>query len=396
MAMTNITGKVSFHSGKTLSIAHNLGKERNSEKWNKDGHISAERTPLNVVLTNTPLKDFFEETFGEAIEKYNIANEKKHPDRVTSVKEYYNKQKNKAQESIFQLSDHENYIKLVDEVGEKKADEIHKQYLTDVYNQFKKENPSLKIFSATIHLDETKYGTPHLHLDYLPVAESNRGLTTKVSMDGAMKQLGFIRERKQKYSETPYKQWLNAQRLRAEQIASKYINVIPSEPSVIGHQQQNEWRAKEQKRNAVQKLTGAFTANRTKDNAQAVIDNAESIKQVARQEAKEITDKAKVEQLKAKKFMEIADNKISIANQAIAEAQRNIAIAEKNNKVVNTKIGKLAVTIEQEVQKRIAPKNLFLRQQQEDERYKNRNYEQQQAVQELLQKVKNKSTQKGR
>ena len=88
-----IEGKISFHVGKKLSISHNLGKERTSPNWNKDGHINAERTPLNVILINIPLKDFFKETFSEAIEKYNTANEKKHPDRVTSVEKYYNEQK---------------------------------------------------------------------------------------------------------------------------------------------------------------------------------------------------------------------------------------------------------------------------------------------------------------
>lgn len=345
MAMTNITGKVSFHSGKTLSIAHNLGSERTAGNWNKDGHISPERTPLNVVLTNTPLKEFFEETFSEAIENYNIANKKKHPDRVTSVKEYYNKQKGKAQESIFQLSDHENYLKLVNEVGEQQADEIHKAYLTDVYHQFKKENPSLKIFSATIHLDETKDGTPHLHLDYLPVAESNRGLTTKVSMDGAMKQLGFIRERNQKYNETSYKQWLNAQRSRVEQIASKYINVIPSEPTVIGHQQPQQWKAQEQKKNAVQKLVGAFVANKTKDNAQAVIDNAESIKQIAQQEAKKITDEANIIQRESdlmrreeafkKEVIEKANN---INTRAKSVAKREAAVESREKEIFKKEI----------------------------------------------------------
>ena len=272
-----IAGKISFHVGKKLSISHNLGKERTSPNWNKDGHINAERTPLNVILINIPLKDFFKETFSEAIEKYNTANEKKHPDRVTSVEKYYNEQKNKAQEAIFQMSDHENYLKMVSEVGQLEADKIHIAYLTDVYNQWIMDNPSLKIFSATIHMDETRDGAPHLHLDFVPIAESTRGLAVKVSMDGAMKQLGYIREPKQKFSETPYKQWLTSQREQVEKLGEKYINVIPSEPCVVGHQQPQEWKAQEQKRNAVQKLTEAFTSKKTIANAQAIIDNAEEI-----------------------------------------------------------------------------------------------------------------------
>ncbi len=315
-----IAGKISFHVGKKLSISHNLGKERTSPNWNKDGHINAERTPLNVILINIPLKDFFKETFSEAIEKYNTANEKKHPDRVTSVEKYYNEQKNKAQEAIFQMSDHENYLKMVSEVGQLEADKIHIAYLTDVYNQWIMDNPSLKIFSATIHMDETKDGAPHLHLDFVPVAESTRGLAVKVSMDGAMKQLGYIREPKQKYSETPYKQWLTSQRERVEKLGEKYINVIPSEPCVVGHQQPQEWKAQEQKRNAVQKLTEAFTSKKTIANAQAIIDNAEDIRLIAKQEAKKITDNAKVQQLKAEKLQ----SQINQREVALADPERII------------------------------------------------------------------------
>lgn len=386
MAMANIAGKISFHVGKKLSISHNLGKERISPNWNKDGHINADRTPLNVVLTNTPLKEFFKETFSEAIESYNAANEKKHPDRVTSIDKYYSDQKGKAQEAIFQMSDHDNYLKMVNEVGLQRADEIHKAYLTDVYNQWVKENTSLKVFSATIHMDETKDGAPHLHLDFIPVAESSRGLTIKLSMDGAMKQLGFIRESKQKYAETPYKQWLNTHRGKVEHLAEQYITVIPSEPSVVGHQQPQEWKAQEGKRSAVQKLTDAFTAKKTISNAQAIIDNAEDIKRVAAQDAKRITDNAKVQQLKAEKYVDELKKEAEELNQeytAIKEKINSKAdFLEKSENRIKAKTIELTKkeaviekTIEAEVQARVGMQNFVNRQTDEDVRYRRKIHE---------------------
>lgn len=247
----DIRAKVSMHIGKAYSVKHNL-REYDATKWNTDGHIQPERSALNQILTHTNLKDYFKDTFGEAIEEYNEKNKSKHPDRIMSLNEYYNKYKGHAQECIMQLGNHENYLELVQQLGQKYADELHIKFLTQLYQQWIKDNPSLKVFSAVIHMDETKDGTPHLHLDFLPVAESTRGLTVKVSMDGAMKQLGFNRKTKAKdgqndsYNDTPYKRWLVHQREQVESLASKYITLIPSETFCKARRQETwEWRAEQ-------------------------------------------------------------------------------------------------------------------------------------------------------
>ena len=247
----NIEAKASMHVGKKYSITHNL-RTYDANKWNKDGHIQSDRTPLNVVLTNTDLKSFFKKTFGAAIEQFNEKNKDKHPERLTSVDEYYNKYRGHAQECIMQMGDHESYLKLVEKVGQDKADEIHQEFLTRTYQNWITDNPSLKVFSATIHMDETKDGTPHIHLGFLPVAESSRGLTVKVSMDGAMKQLGLNRKTKAKdgqndsYSDTPYKRWLSQQRERVEALTNEYLTLIPSEPFTKRRRQETwQWRAQQ-------------------------------------------------------------------------------------------------------------------------------------------------------
>ena len=40
--------------------------------------------------------------------------------------------------------------------------------LEEYAKEFEIRNPTLKVFNAVIHLDEE---TPHLHLDYVPVAK---------------------------------------------------------------------------------------------------------------------------------------------------------------------------------------------------------------------------------
>lgn len=247
----NIEAKASMHVGKKYSLKHNL-REYDANKWNTDGHIQSDRSHLNEKLTHTELRDFFQKTFGAAIDQYNEKNREKHPDRMTSVDDYYNKYKGHAQECIMQMGDHENYMELIKLVGQEKADYIHKQFLTRAYKNWLKDNPSLKVFSATIHMDEIKDGTPHIHLDFLPVAESSRGLTVKVSMDGAMKKLGYDRKTKAKdgendsYKETPYRRWLSQQRERVEILANEYVHLIPSQPFTKRRRQETwQWRAQQ-------------------------------------------------------------------------------------------------------------------------------------------------------
>ena len=51
------------------------------------------------------------------------------------------------------------------------------------------ETPNLRVFNATIHMDET---TPHLHLDYIPVATGyKQGLKVRNSLSKALECQGL-------------------------------------------------------------------------------------------------------------------------------------------------------------------------------------------------------------
>lgn len=60
----------------------------------------------------------------------------------------------------------------------------------DKYMQdFQRRNPTLRVFSAYLHMDEA---TPHLHIDFVPYTTgSKRGLDTRVSLKQALSALGF-------------------------------------------------------------------------------------------------------------------------------------------------------------------------------------------------------------
>lgn len=249
----NISGKTTFHDGKKWSGTHNARTEKAMSEWNQDGHINPRLTPENEILLwgksewmsqsdfvesgekYCDLKAIFDQTFGDALVKFNNA-QTKHPERVIgyskgqieglreqltaklakngspseiaevekqlqqkirdkAVSTYLAEQKKNIHESIVQLSDHKNFELLCNQVGEEKAREMHKEYLHRCVEDWQKNNPNLMIVGAAIHFDEA---TPHVHIDWMSVGHSNRGLTVKVSMDAALKEQGFEREKKKR------------------------------------------------------------------------------------------------------------------------------------------------------------------------------------------------------
>ena len=86
-----------------------------------------------------------------------------------AVSSYYSEQKKNVQEAIIQMSDSNNFKQLCDKIGYDKAIKQHIEFLTKVYYDWQRNNPSLKIFSAVIHCDEA---TPHMHIDFVPTAET--------------------------------------------------------------------------------------------------------------------------------------------------------------------------------------------------------------------------------
>ena len=164
----------SFKKGKG-NVEHN----NREEKIERD-NIDKERTKDNITLVNIPIKEFYEQTFGAAVEEYN--SKQTRADR--KMGSYYDKiaadsKKNLFYEIVLQIGDmHDTNCRdnPEKEIG------LLKQYA----EEFEIRNPTLKVFNAVIHLDEE---TPHLHIDYVPVAINlTRGLSIQNSQTKALEQ----------------------------------------------------------------------------------------------------------------------------------------------------------------------------------------------------------------
>ena len=167
---------ISFMTGKGF-VNHN------SRKFHAK-NTDSERSCLNVEYCNENVKDVYHELFDEALARYN----EKQTRSDRRIDDYYEKIRSGKQEKpfheiILQIGDKDN-MGAKTENGQLAAKVLDK-YMWD----FQRRNPTLRVFSAYLHMDEA---TPHLHIDFVPYTTgSKRGLDTRVSLKQALSALGF-------------------------------------------------------------------------------------------------------------------------------------------------------------------------------------------------------------
>lgn len=405
--------KASMHNGKKYNLRHNT-RDFDHGKWNKDGHINESRSCLNEVLVNVNLRDFFEDTFAKAIDEYNEKNKSKHADRCTTVSKYFSEQKNKAQETILQFGNAETYKAIVEQFGQSKADDFYKKALKKAYEKWQEDNPSFMVFGAYIHLDEK---TPHLHLDFLPVAETTRGLTTKVSLDGALKQIGFARSKEDKYDKTPYKRWLADRRKgyedfwqeTADELLGKdIVKILPSEPTTAPHRETWEHRETQKGLAKVADFVSGKGAKKVAA-AEEIIANAKQINKALCDEGNQRIAAAQRREGAAARIEKAVENKRLALNKNIEDYNIKEEKLRHSAKVLSNRIAKQKITVEKEVQRRLSPHNFTQRHHEENERYlqkqrsifavaleqaQQQGKEEQQRKQALFEKAKYKTTKK--
>lgn len=165
-----------------------------------------ERSYLNVEYCNENIKEVYHELFDEAIERYNAKQTRK--DRC--IDDYYEKIRSGKQEKLF----HEIIMQIgnkEDCASDSRNGIIAAKVLDEYMKDFQQRNPTLRVFSAHLHMDEA---TPHLHIDFVPyITESKRGVDTRVSLKQALGALGFKGGSR---GDTELNQWINAEK---EQLA---------------------------------------------------------------------------------------------------------------------------------------------------------------------------------
>ena len=197
---------------RTISAMRGKGSLSHNRRDFIAENVDSSRTPLNVEYRNEDIRAVYHELFDDALARYNEKQTRK--DRV--IDDYYEKIRTGKQEKLFE--------ELIIQIGNKddmnassENGQLARQMLDEYMQSFQQRNPTLRVFSAHLHMDEA---TPHLHIDFIPFTTgSKRGLETRVSLKKALDALGFAGGTK---SHTELNQWIEAEKQALASIMARH------------------------------------------------------------------------------------------------------------------------------------------------------------------------------
>ena len=197
---------------RTISAMRGKGSLSHNSRQFIAENVDSSRTPLNVEYRNEDIRAVYHELFDDALARYNEKQTRK--DRV--IDDYYEKIRTGKQEKLFE--------ELIIQIGNKdnmnassENGQLARQMLDEYMQLFQQRNPTLRVFSAHLHMDEA---TPHLHIDFIPFTTgSKRGLETRVSLKKALEALGFTGGTK---SHTELNQWIESEKQALASIMARH------------------------------------------------------------------------------------------------------------------------------------------------------------------------------
>ena len=204
------------------SIVNGSGYINHNERKFTRGNIDKDRSKNNLYIENESVEEAYNRLFKDTIAQYNEL--QKRSDRHKSVEGYLqeltnNKHKKGAEkpfyEVIVQIGDKDTCNCLKNPAEAENA----KKALLKYYDTWKDRNPNLKTFNVSLHLDEE---TPHLHIDYIPVAEGcyKKGLAKRNSLSRALELQGLGKGNSQ-YDNSSVR-WQEQERMALKEIALEY------------------------------------------------------------------------------------------------------------------------------------------------------------------------------
>ena len=319
---------ISFMTGKG-SVNHN------SRKFHAK-NTDPERSCLNVEYCNENVKDVYHELFDEALARYN----EKQTRSDRRIDDYYEKIRSGKQEKpfheiILQIGDKDN-MGAKTENGQLAAKVLDK-YMWD----FQRRNPTLRVFSAYLHMDEA---TPHLHIDFVPYTTgSKRGLDTRVSLKQALSALGFKGGTRR---ETELNQWVAYEK---EQLAAVMLE----------HGIEWEKKGTHEKHLSVLDFEKKERAKEVAELKQSISDGKERLSDIQIQNRKAVQETEQIRQEGEAIRQEVSE--LSETSDLLKE--QAAALAEDKEKLLsdNEKLEKQQKRLQQEIEKIVQSKAVMER-----------------------------------
>ena len=319
---------ISFMTGKG-SVNHN------SRKFHAK-NTDPERNCLNVEYCNENVKDVYHELFDEALAWYN----EKQTRSDRRIDDYYEKIRSGKQEKpfheiILQIGDKDN-MGAKTENGQLAAKVLDK-YMWD----FQRRNPTLRVFSVYLHMDEA---TPHLHIDFVPYTTgSKRGLDTRVSLKQALSALGFKGGTRR---ETELNQWVAYEK---EQLAAVMLE----------HGIEWEKKGTHEKHLSVLDFEKKERAKEVAELEQSISDGKERLSDIQIQHRKAVQETEQIRQKGEAIRQEVSE--LSETSDLLKEQATTLAEDKKKLLSDNVKLEKQQKKLQQDIEKMVQSKAVMER-----------------------------------
>lgn len=319
---------ISFMTGKG-SVNHN------SRKFHAK-NTDSERSCLNVEYCNENVKDVYHELFDEALAWYN----EKQTRSDRRIDDYYEKIRSGKQEKPF----HEIILQIGDKdnMGAKTENRQLAAKVLDKYmRDFQRRNPTLRVFSAYLHMDEA---TPHLHIDFVPYTTgSKRGLDTRVSLKQALSALGFKGGTRR---ETELNQWVAYEK---EQLAAVMLE----------HGIEWEKKGTHEKHLSVLDFEKKEWAKEVAELEQSISDGKERLSDIQIQHRKAVQETEQIRQKGEAIRQEVSE--LSKTSDLLKEQATTLAEDKKKLLSDNVKLEKQQKKLQQDIEKMVQSKAVMER-----------------------------------
>lgn len=319
---------ISFMTGKG-SVNHN------SRKFHAK-NTDPERSCLNVEYCNENVKDVYHELFDEALAWYN----EKQTRSDRRIDDYYEKIRSGKQEKPF----HEIILQIGDKdnMGAKTENgQLAAKVLDKYMRDFQRRNPTLRVFSAYLHMDEA---TPHLHIDFVPYTiGSKRGLDTRVSLKQALSVLGFKGGTRR---ETELNQWVAYEK---EQLAAVMLE----------HGIEWEKKGTHEKYLSVLDFEKKERAKEVAELEQSISDGKERLSDIQIQHRKAVQETEQIRQKGEAIRQEVSE--LSETSDLLKEQATTLAEDKKKLLSDNVKLEKQQKKLQQDIEKMVQSKAVMER-----------------------------------
>ena len=319
---------ISFMTGKG-SVNHN------SRKFHAK-NTDPERSCLNVEYCNENVKDVYHELFEEALAWYN----EKQTRSDRRIDDYYEKIRSGKQEKPF----HEIILQIGDKdnMGAKTENgQLAAKVLDKYMRDFQRRNPTLRVFSAYLHMDEA---TPHLHIDFVPYTTgSKRGLDTRVSLKQALSALGFKGGTRR---ETELNQWVAYEK---EQLAAVMLE----------HGIEWEKKGTHEKHLSVLDFEKKERAKEVAELEQSISDGKERLSDIQIQHRKAVQETEQIRQKGEAIRQEVSE--LSETSDLLKEQATTLAEDKKKLLSDNVKLEKQQKKLQQDIEKMVQSKAVMER-----------------------------------